>query len=96
MRTTKIVSISMTAAELKAAESLARQTNRSLSGLLREGLKRLQEDQNWHEVDSFAGPKAKARGLTEADVMRLIHEHRQEKKTRQTTKSKLKSQFVAP
>jgi predicted transcriptional regulator len=44
MRTTKAVSISLLPAELKLAERLAKQTNRSLSGLFREGLKRLQDE----------------------------------------------------
>lgn len=81
----------MTAAELKAAESLAKQTNRTLSGLMREGLKRLQDEQYWQQVHSFAGPKAKARGLTEDDVMRLIREHREEKNAKHTLNRKLKS-----
>jgi hypothetical protein len=82
MRTTKTVSISMTAAERKTAERLARQTNRSVSGLLREGLKRLQEEEYWRQVQAFAGPKAKARGITEADVTRLVHEYRREKRAK--------------
>ena len=45
MRTTKAISISLTPAELNQAERLARQTNRSLSGLFREGLKRLREEE---------------------------------------------------
>jgi hypothetical protein len=44
MRTTKAVSISLPPADLKLAERLARETNRSLSGLFREGLKRLQNE----------------------------------------------------
>ena len=44
MRTTKAVSISLPPAELRQAERLARQTNRSLSGIFREGLKRLQQE----------------------------------------------------
>ena len=45
MRTTKAVSISLPPSEPKQAERLAKQTNRSLSGLFREGLKRLQDEQ---------------------------------------------------
>jgi hypothetical protein len=41
MRTTKTVSISMSPEDLKVAERLARTTNRTLSGLFREGLKRI-------------------------------------------------------
>jgi hypothetical protein len=44
MRTTKAISISLPPAELKVAELLAKQTNRSLSGIFREGLKRLQNE----------------------------------------------------
>ena len=44
MRTTKAISISLPPAELKLAERLAKETNRSLSGLFREGLKRLQKE----------------------------------------------------
>jgi len=44
MRTTRAISISLLPAELKQAMRLAKQTNRSLSGVFREGLKRLQHD----------------------------------------------------
>jgi len=44
-RTSKAVSVSLPPAELAQAERLAKQTNRSLSGLLREGLKRLHAEQ---------------------------------------------------
>ena len=92
MRTTKTVSISMTSAEVATAETLARQTNRSVSGLLREGLKRLQEEQYWRHVQAFAGPKAKARGITEEDVTRLVHEYRQGQKAKRTRGRKSKPQ----
>jgi len=42
MRTTRAISISLPPAELRQAVRLAKQTNRSLSGVFREGLKRLQ------------------------------------------------------
>jgi predicted transcriptional regulator len=42
MRTTRAISISLPPSELKQAVRLAKQTNRSLSGVFREGLKRLQ------------------------------------------------------
>lgn len=80
MRTTKTVSISMTPAEFEEAGRLARQTNRSLSGLLREGLNRLKADQYWENVHAFARPGAYALGVTEDDVVRLVHEYRQEKR----------------
>jgi len=89
MRTTKTVSISMSPAELKLAERLAKTTNRSLSGVVREGLKRLASDQYWQQVQSFARPKADALGIAEEDVNRLIEERRREKRSR-TIKKKAK------
>jgi hypothetical protein len=87
MRTTKTVSISMTPAELEEAEQLARETNRSLSGLLREGLKRLKTDQYWANVHAFARPRAFALNITEDDVVRLVHEYRGEKRRRPSKKT---------
>ena len=86
MRTTRTVSISMTPAEFEEAELLAKETNRSLSGLLREGLKRLKADQYWERVHAFARPKAYALDVTEDDVVRLVHEHRREKKRQKTAR----------
>jgi len=57
MRTTKTVSISMSPAELKVAERLARATNRSLSSVLREGLKRVASEEFWQQVQGVAQPK---------------------------------------
>lgn len=89
MRTTKTVSVSMSPADLKLAERLAKTTNRSLSGVLREGLKRMASEQYWQQVHAFARPKAEALGITEDDVMRLVDEHRREKRAR-TSKNKTK------
>ena len=68
--------------ELKLAERLAKSTNRSLSGVLREGLKRLASEQYWQEVQAVARPKAEAMGVTDKDVNRLIEEYRQEKRAK--------------
>ena len=80
MRTTKTVSVSMSPADLKLAERLAKTTNRSLSGVLREGLNRMASEQYWQQVHAVARPKAEALGITEDDVMRLVDEHRKEKR----------------
>jgi len=89
MRTTKTVSISMPPAELKLAERLAKTTNRSLSGVIREGLKRLAADQYWEEVHAVTRPKAEALGITETDVNRLVQVYRREKRAK-TSKKKSK------
>lgn len=80
MRTTKTVSISMSPAERKVAERLAKTTNRSVSGVLREGLRRMASEQYWQQVQAVAGPQAAALGISEEDVNRLVHEFRQEKR----------------
>jgi hypothetical protein len=82
MRTTKTVSISMSPADLKVAERLARTTNRSLSGVLREGLKRMASEQYWQQVHTIARPKAEALGITEDDVTRMVGEYRVEKRAK--------------
>jgi hypothetical protein len=82
MRTTKTISISMPPDELLIAERLAKSTNRSLSGLVREGLKRLASDQYWQQVQAVAKPKAEALGIKESDVNRLIQDYREEKRAK--------------
>ena len=82
MRTTKTVSISMPPGELKLAERLAKATNRSLSGVVREGLKRLASEQYWQQVQAVARPKAEALGITERDVTRMVEEYRREKRVK--------------
>lgn len=44
MRTTKSVTISLPPAQLKIAERLARKQNRTMSELFREGLRRLEQE----------------------------------------------------
>jgi Arc/MetJ-type ribon-helix-helix transcriptional regulator len=80
MRTTKTISISMPPADLERAERLAKATNRTLSGVIREGLRRLESDRFWQEIHAYARPKAEALGITEDDVGRLVKEYRQEKR----------------
>jgi predicted transcriptional regulator len=44
MRSSRAISISLPPSELRQAQRLAKETNRSLSGIFREGLKRLQHE----------------------------------------------------
>lgn len=87
MRTTRTVSVSMLPSDLRVAERLARTTNRTLSGVVREGLKRLAAEQYWLQVHAVARPKADELGLTEADIDRMIREFRQEKRTKTVKKA---------
>lgn len=77
----------MSPSDLKVAERLARSTNRSLSGLVREGLKRLAAEQYWQRVHAVARPRADELGLTEGDVDRLLREFRQEKHAKTSKKT---------
>jgi|GEM_PF-880194 len=66
MRTTKSVTISLPPAQLKTAERLAKQQSRTMSELFREGLRRLER-----EEQERPDPRALAK-LTES--VRLIRE----------------------
>jgi hypothetical protein len=88
MRTTRTVSISVSPADLKIAERLARATNRRFSGVLREGLKRVAAEHYWQRVQAIAQPKAQARGIAEGDVTRLVHENRKEKRAKNGKKKR--------
>jgi len=79
----------MPPSEHKLAERLAKASNRSLSGVVREGLKRLASEQYWQQVHAVARPKAEALGITEEDVIRQVQEYRQEKRAK-TRKKKSK------
>lgn len=58
----------MTPSELREAEALAKATNRSLSGLVREGLQRIKIEQRWTELNAYGRKNARRLGLTEKDV----------------------------
>jgi len=75
MRTTKAISISLPPAELKIAERLAKQTNRSLSGIFREGLKRLQNERNatGHLADEYTPEQ---RRIIDADIAASMEDFR--------------------
>jgi hypothetical protein len=76
MRTTKAISISLPPAELRVAELLAKQTNRSLSGIFREGLKRLQNERriSGRLVDEYTSGQRRA---IDADIAASMEEFRQ-------------------
>jgi len=65
---------------LEDVEQLAKKERRTKSELVREALRRYIEDREWEAVRAYGSVRARALGITEADVDRLIHEHRQEKR----------------
>jgi Arc/MetJ-type ribon-helix-helix transcriptional regulator len=77
MRTSKIVSISMPEAQVKAAEQLAKAENRTMSELMREALRRYQQERRDQIIEKYRR-RSKERGLTENDVVRIIKSFRTE------------------
>ncbi len=64
-----------TDAQAKAAEALAKAENRTMSELVREAL-RAYEKQKRAEITAKYRTKAKDRGITEEDVVRIVKEVR--------------------
>jgi CopG family transcriptional regulator / antitoxin EndoAI len=87
MRTTKTLSVSLPPEQLKEMEKLAKKENRTMSELIREALRRYQYQQQLQEIRVRARAKADELGITEADVVPLIHQFRKERreKTKQPT-----------
>ncbi len=90
MRTSKILPISLPPDLLEHVVQLAKQEHRTKSELVREALRRYIEDQEWHALRAYSTARASARGITEADVDRLIHDYRQEKRAKATSGASLK------
>lgn len=90
MRTSKILPISLPPEMLDNVTQLAKKEHRTKSELVREALRRYIEDTEWEAIRSYGASRAKARGITEADIDRIIHEHRQEKRKKATRGASLK------
>ncbi len=91
MRTSKILPISLPPEMLDNVSQLAKKEHRTKSELVREALRRYIEDKEWKTIRMYGATRAKARGVTEADVDRIIHEHRQEKRKKTTRGVSLKA-----
>jgi hypothetical protein len=63
-----------------AIQAAAEEEHRAPGDLVREALERTMEDREWNRIFAYGDARAKALGLTEEDVPRLIAEHRQEKR----------------
>jgi CopG family transcriptional regulator/antitoxin EndoAI len=86
MRNTKVVSISLPAEMLEAAEGIARQENRTMSELIREALRVYQRQrQSWQNVFAYGEANARRLGIhDEQDVVRVVREQRQQKRKTQS------------
>lgn len=68
MRTTETISISLPSKQLKSAERLAKKQNRTMSELVREGLRRLEQE------DEQQRPSRAAALAELGEIVRLIRE----------------------
>jgi len=82
MRTTKTLSITIPPEMLSRAEELAKKENRTMSELVREALRWYERQRWWEETNAYGRARAEALGIRDQDVDRLIHEYRQEKRSR--------------
>lgn len=67
---------------LKDAERLAKLEGRTKSELFREAFRRYVQQQEWATIDAFGRSRARALGVKPQDVNRIIHDWRQEQRTR--------------
>jgi metal-responsive CopG/Arc/MetJ family transcriptional regulator len=85
MRTTKVLSVTLPAPMLEAAQELARRENRTMSELVREALRsyaQQESEKRWEALAKLGAAAAKRVGVeNEEDVVRVIHEFRQEKRS---------------
>lgn len=82
MRTTKTLSITLPPEMLSKAERLAKRENRTMSELVREALRYYERQRWWEETNAYGQERARALGIAEKDVDRLIHEARQEQRSK--------------
>ena len=79
MSGTKIISISMPAAQAKSAEQLAKSENRTMSELVREALRQYQKEKRKHKIEENRA-RMESLGIKEEDVVRIIKEWRREQR----------------
>jgi predicted transcriptional regulator len=81
MRTTRVVSITLPPPLFDQAQALAKEENRTMSELMREALRRYERERFFEKMRVQMKPAADRLGVhTEEDVVRVIHEFRQEQK----------------
>jgi len=88
MRTSQIISVTLPPEMLSRVVALAKKENRTMSELVREALRQYERRQWWEETNAYGRARAKALGISEKDVERLVHEYRREKHARRTPRPK--------
>jgi Arc/MetJ-type ribon-helix-helix transcriptional regulator len=68
--------------QLKQVEARAKKDNRTISELIREALRRYLYERDLEDLRAKALANAARRGITEADVVPLVHQLRRERRDR--------------
>lgn len=76
MRSTKLITISLSSGLLKKAEQAAKEENRTRSELLREALRRYLEEREWRRVYRYGETRARRLGVDEEEVERFVDDVR--------------------
>jgi Arc/MetJ-type ribon-helix-helix transcriptional regulator len=71
-------SVKMPSSLLAEIQAAADEERRTTDDLVREAVERYLKDRRWQRLLSYGEQQARALGLTDADVPRLIEEYRQE------------------
>jgi len=72
MRTTKVLSISMSPEMARETERLAHEENRTISELIRQALRGYREDRRWQRTLAYGRARARALGIKERDVVPIV------------------------
>ena len=88
MRTTKVVTISLPAETLAAAQRMAGEDQQTISELMRAAFRAYQrERQEWADIFAYGEQQGKKAGIrNEQDVVRIVREERR-KRTREAAKA---------
>jgi metal-responsive CopG/Arc/MetJ family transcriptional regulator len=79
LRRVKTWSITLPPEMAVELEEVMREEKRGKSELVREALRRYMEDVRWRKIYRYGELKAQETGISEADVVDIVHERRQEK-----------------
>ena len=79
MRKVKTWSITLPPELALELEQVMKEEKRGKSELVREALRRYMDDMRWRKLYRYGELKAREAGISEADVVDLVHERRREK-----------------
>jgi metal-responsive CopG/Arc/MetJ family transcriptional regulator len=79
VRKVKTWSITLPPEMAQELEEVMKEEKRGKSELVREALRRYMDDVRWRKIYRYGELKAQETGISEADVVDIVHERRREK-----------------